>query len=160
MGKSRWDRMQLRLIADETGIPPQEVSRAVDSFFSVILREASALPFNDERRIYTKDAFDENVSVHNIPFIGRIGPVYSRYLAWRANEARWLETAPRSSYRTGLTQSEIEHMAEEILSGHAIPEIGRKRRSDLFENVWIVGKKGKRLARQVILKKQDTNVQD
>ena len=144
-------------LAELTHTTASEVKRAVTSFFSVIALEADRLPFDDERKIYTRAKFDEFVCAYNIPYIGRLGPVYSRYLKWRSNDARGLPRSKRSDYRVGLTRSEIEDIAEEILSG-GTPQINRKKNSELFNRVWLVGKEGKKSARQVIPKEEDNGV--
>lgn len=157
MARNRTDEALYNTIAEplsDSGITASEVKRAVLSFFSVISQEADSLPFDDERKIYKKDKFDELVNVHNIPYVGRIGPVYSRYLKWRANEAKEQPSGKRSDYRIGLTRGEIEDIAEEILSG-GTPQIKRRKNSELFNRVWLVGKDGKKSARQVIPKETE-----
>lgn len=143
-------------MANELGCTSSEVKRAVMSFFSVVIMEAGSLPVDTDRKIFTKAKFDEFVKVHNIPYIGRIGPVYSRYLKWRSNEAEGLPKAKRSDYRVGFSRSEIENIAEEILSG-GTPQIKKKKNSELFDRVWMVGKDGKKSARQVIPKEDKKN---
>ena len=144
-------------IAESLGLSVSEVRRAVLSFFGSILSEVKRLPLDNTRRIYTKSAFDDFTLVYNIPCIGRIGTSYSRYLTWRTNEAVSLPLDRRTNYRSRMTQGDIEHIADEILAGRS-PEIKKKRNSELFYNVWLVGENGKRLARQVIKKEKD--VQD
>lgn len=136
-------------------LPISEVRRAVGSFFGSLVRDSRHLPFDDPTRIYTKEKFEEFVNVMNIPSIGRIGPVYSRYLKWRGNESKSITQEHRSKYRSGITQDEIEHMAEDILSGKAPAPVKRKKSYELFNRVWMVGRVGKRLARQVIPKEKD-----
>lgn len=139
-------------VSEELGVPAPEVSRAVRSFFGAIVRESRSLPFDNGRKIFTKEKFAEFGGVTNIPRIGRMGPVYSRYLKWRGNEARNTVQASRSGYRSAITQDEIERMAGEILSGKAPSPVIRRKGSDLFDRVWVVGKDGKKSARQVIPK--------
>ena len=154
MGRNRSEYARFRILSERYGLDEQEVKKIVSSFFETVLSDARGLPFNNHRKIYRKDKFDEYAKVRNIPFIGRIGPVYSRYLKWRANVSEQLEMAPRSSYRMGVTQSDIESTAEAILSGVTPPPLNKRKKSELFERVWLVGKDGKKSARQVIPKEK------
>lgn len=131
------------------------MKRILASFFSVIFVDARSLPFDNPKRIFAKEKFNEYVKVRNIPFIGRIGPVYSNYLKWRANESQQIEMAPRSSFRNRRTRSDIETTAAAILSGKAPPSLKKKRGNEMFERVWLVGQDGKKSARQVIPKKEE-----
>jgi hypothetical protein len=157
--RNRQEEQACREISEELGLSLTEVRRAVCSFFGVILEEARKLPFNNHSRIYTKDKFDEFISVCNIPSIGRLGPVYSRYLTWRGNEAKMIEQEPRKKYRSRILQEDIEAMAEDILAGRTPAPVTKKRGNELYNRVWLVGQEGKTLARQVIPKKKK-NVQD
>ena len=139
-------------MSEDLGVPVSEVARAVKSFFDSVANDARRLPFDDRRRIYSKEKFNELVSVSNIPYIGRLGPVYSRYLKWRENESRNLPQKPRSGYRKRMTQDDIENIAEAILSGNGLPEFRKRKGSEMYERVWLVGKDGKKSARQVIEK--------
>ena len=152
MGRNRRDEQEYRRIADELGVDVEDVRSAVYSFFYEILGEARKLPFDNHRKIFTKEKFSEYAVVRNIPYIGRLGPVYSRYLKWRANEARDITQVPRSSYQSRLLQSEIENMAAEILSGRTPSPVKKAKYSELYERVWLVGQDGKKSARQVIPK--------
>jgi hypothetical protein len=154
MARKRIDEAEYRRIADKYGLDASDVRRAVQCFFDVILRESAGLPFDNPRRIYSKEKFQEYAKTRNLPYLGRIGPVYSRYLKWRANESQTMEMAPRSSFRRGITQSEIESTAAAILSGQTPPPINRRKNSELFDRVWLVGQDGKKSARQVIPKKE------
>lgn len=159
MTRNRIDESRYRRIAEELKLPESEVKRAVHSFFGAIIRESRTLPFDNEQRIFTKDKFNEYVKVWNVPFIGRIGPVYSRYLKWRGNESKNTQQAKRSDYRSRLTRDDIEHIAEVILSGGTPNPIVKRKKNELYKSVWIVEQGRKKLARQVIPKeKQD--VQD
>ena len=155
MGRNRLEFARYRKLADRFGIPEEEVKRIVTSFFDVILADAGALPFNTPRKIYSKQKFDELSKVTHIPFIGRLGPVYSRYCKWRENESAGLSQRPRSDYRRRITQSDIEDTAAALLSGQAPPELKKKCGSEMFNRVWLVGQDGKKSARQVIPKKND-----
>lgn len=152
--RSKTDEAEFRRIASELGIDSEDVASIVNSFFAVILGEARELPFDNHRKIFTKDKFSEYAVVRNIPYIGRLGPAYSRYLKWRGNESRDLSQVPRSSYRSRLSQNEVENMAAEILSGGTPSPIKKKRNSEFYERVWLVGQDGKKSARQVIPKKK------
>lgn len=150
--RNKTDEAEFRRIAGELGLDPEDVASIVNSFFAVVLGEARSLPFNNHRKIFTRDKFSEYAVVRNIPYIGRLGPAYSRYLKWRGNESRDLSQVPRSSYRSRLSQNEVENMAAEILSGGTPSPIKKKRNSELYERVWLVGQDGKKSARQVIPK--------
>lgn len=152
MGRSKSDIKEFRRIASELGLEVEDVASIVDSFFAIIAGEARSLPFNNHRKIFTKDKFSDYAVVRNIPYIGRLGPAYSRYLKWRGNEARDLSQVPRSSYRSRFSQDEVENIAAEILSGGTPSPLKKKRNSELYERVWLVGQDGKKSARQVIPK--------
>ena len=154
MSRSRIEEAGFLRLSEEVGVPVPEVARAVKSFFDAVANSARRLPFDDRNRIYSREKFDEFVNVANIPYIGRLGPVYSRYLKWRENESKSLPQKPRSGYRSRMTLDDIENIAESILSGNGLPEIRKRKGSDLFERVWLVGKDGKKSARQVIEKQQ------
>lgn len=145
--------MDYRRIAEDTGLPVSEVSRAVRSFFSVILSDARSLRLDDPRKIFSREKFELCGRVVNIPSIGRLGPAYSRYLAWRVNASKDIEQKPRGAYRLGLTPDEIEDMADVILSG-GTPSLVKHRGNEMYNRVWFVGVDGKRQARQVIPKEK------
>ena len=138
-------------IAERLSIDPSEVKKAVVSFFDVIALDAKKLPFNNVRKIFSNDKFQSYSSASLIPHIGRIGPVYSRYIKWRGNEATTVQFRSKSAYRKGFTQDDIEHIAEELLSGNT-PVINKKKNSEMFSRVWLVNKNGKKQAHQVIPK--------
>lgn len=146
-------------VAKELGINVSDVHNTVRSFFGAILSESRKLPFNDRKKIFRKNAFDKFCFVQNIPSIGRIGPSYSRYLQWRANEANCIPQRVEKRKGNRLSDEDIELIADAILSGKEIPEIKKKRGNELFERVWIVDECGKKQARQVIIKDKD-NVQN
>lgn len=152
MHKNRLEDADFQQISRALGVPASEVRRAVYSFFGIIIREARALPFDDASRIYTRERFEDFVKVHNIPSIGRIGPIYSRYLKWRGNEAKNQIQVSRGDYRAGISQGEIEHIAAEILSGNTPPPVNKKKATEKFNRIWMIGRVGKRMARQVIPK--------
>ena len=130
-----------------------EVRRCVNAFFGSIVSYARTLPFDNPTRIYAKDKFDEYVRVWNIPYLGRIGLVYGRYLDWRANESEKLEQKPKSAYRDSLSRDEIETIAGNVLSG-GVFSFPKKSKKENYRRVWMVGKDGKRLARQVLPKEK------
>lgn len=155
MPKNKIEETEFAKIAKQLGVPVSEVRRAVYSFFGIIVRESRNLPFNNPNRIYEKDRFEDFVSVRNIPSIGRIGPVYSRYLKWRGNEAKNQTQVSRRNYRSGISQSEIENMAGEILSGKSPSPVDKKKATERFDRIWMMGRKGRRMARQVIPKEEN-----
>ena len=159
MRKNRLEEAELKLLSEESGVPVSEVRRVIHSFFDEIIQESRTFPFDSERKIFTKEKFKDYEKVWNIPYIGRIGPVYSRYLKWRGNEAKNNGQLLRSNCRAVISQDEIEHIAEEILSGRA-PFLVKKKNSDLYDRVWLVGKTGKKSARQVLPKTKPEDVQD
>lgn len=152
MARNLVDEREYRKISEELGVPVDSVRVAVKSFFDTIVSDSRSLPFDNSRKIFTREKFSEYAVIRNIPYLGRIGPVYSRYLKWRANVARDLTQVPRSSYRSRLSQSEVENMAAEILSGRTPSPVKKKKNSELYERVWLVGQDWKKSARQVIPK--------
>lgn len=154
MGRNRLEEAEYRRIGEKFGMSPQDVGRVVRSYFDAIARDAASLPFDNPRKIFSKEKFEKYGRVRNIPFIGRIGPSYSRYLKWRANVSVGIEMAPRSSFRRGITQSEIEGTAEAILSGRTPPPLRKRKGKEMFERVWLVGQDGRKSARQVIPKEE------
>ena len=143
-----------RILADRYCLSETEVKKVVDSFFSVLCQDAKALPFDTPRKIYSGDGFQRFVKVRQIPFIGRMGPVYSNYLKWRANESETIDMVPRSSYRRRVTQSDIENTAAAILFGQTPPPLKKRKGKEMYERVWLVGQDGKKSARQVIPKEK------
>lgn len=139
-------------MAKLVGRDAADVKRAVESYFSLVKSDSSRLPFDKENRIYSKRKFDSFQTVRCIPSIGRIGPSYTRYLKWRANVAAGIDMAPRSAFVTGYTEEDIEAYAEALLSG-GNPEPPKKRKgTEMYKRVWLVGSEGKKQARQVIPK--------
>ena len=151
---SKKDEAEFKSIAQRYGLSVTEVRRAVNSFFGIIASEANHLPFDSATRIYLKDKFDEYGTVRNIPYIGRIGPSYSKYLKWRANEAKNLKLVARSQYRSRLTQGDLDYIAGEILAGRTPPPIRKRKGNEMYNRIWVIGKEGKRLAYQVIPKEK------
>lgn len=150
---NKTEEQDFLMIAEAFSLPATEVRRAVHAFFGTISMDAASLPFSDERRIYSHDLFGDYVRIWNIPNIGRIGPSYSRYLKWRANEAKVSGQVNRRAYRKRLTQGEIEAIADDIFSGRTPSPVRKKKQSELYDRVWMVGRSGKKTARQAIPKK-------
>ncbi len=153
MGTSRREKERTRILSERYGLTESEVKKIASSFFACVFNDAARLPFDNPRRIYSREKFDGFAKVRQIPYIGRIGPAYSKYLKWRVNESKGIVMAPRSSFRRGVTQSDIEDTAAAILSGQAPPRIKKRKGKEMFERVWLVGQDGKKSARQVIPKK-------
>ena len=160
MPRNRIEDADFSIIAEELGISASDVKRAVYSFFGIIVREARNLPFDDSTRIYTRERFDDFAKVRNIPSIGRMGPVYSRYLKWRGNESKNQTQVNRSSCRAMIPQDEIEHIAEDILAGRTPSPVVKQKTVDIYKRIWMIGRDKKRLARQVITKEDKDGIQD
>jgi len=154
MARSKVNSAKVRTVADSLGISEAEVRRCVNAFFGVIVCYARTLPFNNPTRIYSKDKFNDYVRVWNLPYLGRIGLVWGRYLDWRANVSESLGQKRKSVYRDKLSRDEIETIAGAVLSGDAF-SLPEKSKKENYKRVWIVGKDGKRLARQVLPKEED-----
>lgn len=149
--RNKTDELAFEEVARSLGLDRSEVRRCVTSYFDSIWQEARALPFNNARKIYSKEKFDSLVSILYIPCIGKLGPSYSRYKKWRALESKAVTQVSRGTFRVGLTQDEIEDIAADVLSG-TIPHINKRKKQELYDRVWLVGTKGKKQARQVIPK--------
>lgn len=154
MRGSRVEDADIKSVSQMLGLPCCEVRRAVHSFFDDIAVRTRRLPFSDTRRIYRREAFDRHLFAVCIPSVGRLGPVYSRYLKWLENEAAMRVQQPRRAYRSRRTTQDIEAMAEDILSGRQVTVPEKRKGNELYERVWIVDADGKRLARQVIPKNE------
>jgi len=141
--RSKTEEENYRLVADELGLDISAVRLAVSSFFGEIVSGSRALPFNNERKIYTKEKFAEYERAWNIPYIGRIGPVYSRYLKWRGNESKNLIQESRSKYRSRITQDDIEDIAEAILSGNAPPPLKKRKGTKCITGCGLSGRMGR-----------------
>lgn len=152
MRNSKVEEADFRAIAEELSVPPEEVKNVINSFFGIIGSEARRLPFNNPRKIYSRAAFDKHGSVFTIPYIGRLGPAYSKYLQWRVNESKKIDMITRPIRGSKLLPSEVEAIAEAVLDGKEFDL--RNKRKVGFERVWLVGEDGKRQARQAVLKKE------
>ena len=159
MKSSRTDEALFREIARETGVDASQVKRSVLSFFDVSFLDAKRLPFSSKRKIFKRVMFGRFAIIRSIPFIGRLGASYTRYLAWKRNDARDSGQVMKSIYRNNLTNEDIERYAAEILSGGS-PEIRKRKSKEMYDRVWIVGEDGKRQARQVIPKENTDGIQD
>lgn len=158
MRRSRLSDADAQAVADELGVPVTEVRRAVDSFFGSIVEAADELRLDNECRIYTRAAFRDKEFACNIPSIGRIGPVYSRYLAWRSNESRSQVQEPRSRYRERVTRDEIDNIASEIIAGRSPAPVTEHKGKEFYKRVWLVDTDKRKLARQVIRKDKENGV--
>lgn len=152
--RNRIENSDFAAVSSELDVPVSVVRSVVYSFFDSVSKKASSLPFSTATKIYDRKAFDKHCFVCNIPYIGRVGPVYSRYLQWRSNEAKLIEHKPRCTVSNGITPVDIEKLAESIIDGIELPEVKRTTVSEQYDRVWIVGDGGKRLARQVIIKEK------
>lgn len=150
---SRTDRDDYMRLADVFGISVTDVSSIVVSYFDTVLGEARSLPFANPRKVFSKDMFDRYGSVHQIPSVGRLGPSYTRYRRWKANESANVGMVNRTYYSERLRKEDIENIADTILSG-TIPDIAaiKKGRKGKYNKVWHVGSGGRKLAWQAIKK--------
>jgi hypothetical protein len=57
-----------------------------------------------------------------------------------------------------MTQDDIEHIADDILSGRTPFLIRKRKGNEMYDRVWLVGQDGKRLARQVIPKEKEDGI--
>lgn len=155
MGRDRLEEADIGSVSESLGVPAGEVRRIVHSFFDDIGSRARRLPFADTSRIHRRTSFDRYRFAVNIPCIGRIGPVYSRYLKWLENESGMSGQELREKCRRRLTRDEIESLAGDILSGR-VPDVPEKKRgNEVYRRVWLVDADGRRMARQVFPKKKD-----
>lgn len=154
MKLSRRDAKTCRALSDELGIPVSEVRKAVVSYFDSIVSAARKLPFDNLNRIYSKEAFTEKSFIVNVPYIGRIGPVYSLYIKWRREESKEVQHVPRSKVRQVYAKPLIEEEAIKALSGQKVNSRLLKDRMPRgkFNKVWLIGSDGcRKAARQVIV---------
>lgn len=150
---NKLDKKRFDVISSQTGIEPSVVKSVVYSYFNDILRCAKKLPFDNKYKIYSKAAFDEYIKVWNIPYIGRIGTIYSRYKKWRINESK--HSSQEYSDKAVSRKSDkydIERLAFDILSGKAVSVSDYvKQKEKSYKPVWFVeSSKKKRKAKQVI----------
>ena len=140
--------MWCRAYARANGLSETEVQKAVVSFFDDIVVSTRKLPFNNLKRIYTADALEDKAGVYNIPYIGRLGPMYSLYVKWRGEVAEEYDMVLREDVRDIHLAERIEELAELALSGHKVT------RDMMKDKVWIIDKEGRRKAAKQLFKKQ------
>lgn len=148
----RTHKVELSEIASYYDVNVSEVRSVIKSYFDSIIKPLDSLRLYNEGKIYSKDAFNKIVFASNIPFIGRLGLVYNRYLKWRINEAKSQVQRDRSEYHDRVSQDDIEHIAVDILSGKTPNKIKKIKGKDIYKRVWYVNVDSKCLARQIILK--------
>ena len=153
MKVSKTELRNFEIVAKQLGVSVSDVKNIVNSFFDVLVSESRKLPFDNPQKIFSKEAFDRLAVVRQIPFIGRLGPSYSRYLKWRANEAKEIKMVPKHLARKKFTKDEVEAIAEMVLKGEGYAPPERKRNNN-YKRVWLVGQEGKKSARQVIPKER------
>jgi hypothetical protein len=158
MKNSKIEDKDFDAVANELGVSPADVKNVVNSFFDSIVYEARKLPFDNHRKIYSKSAFEKHAVVRSIPFIGRIGPTYTRYLKWRANESKDINMVPRPKSKTKLFPEEIEAIAQSVLAGNVYES--QKTRKKNYKRVWLVFDSYKKQAGQVIPKEEDVYYQE
>lgn len=146
------DEAWCRSYADDSGISVVEIQKAIGSFFDDMLMKIRRLPFNDVRRIYSPAAVEERAPVFNIPFLGRIGPVYSSYLKWRKEEALKEEMELRETVKARYRDERVEEALKLAKEGHKITNVFLREGipSGKYKKVWYIDKGGKRrVAKQV-----------
>lgn len=153
MKASKTELRDFEIVANQLGVSVSDVKNIVNSFFDVLVSESRKLPFDNPQKIFSKEVFDRFAVVRQIPFIGRLGPSYSRYLKWRANEAKEIKMVPKHLARKKFTKDEVETIAEMVLKGEGYAPPERKRNNN-YKRVWLVGQEGKKSARQVIPKER------
>lgn len=148
--------MWCRAYARANGISETEVQKAVVSFFDDIVVSTRKLPFDNIKRIYTADAVEDKACVYNIPHIGRLGPMYSQYIKWRADIADEYDMVLREDVRDVHLNGRIEELAALALSGHKVTRDMMKDPipSGMYHKVWIIDKEGRRRAAKQLFKKQ------
>lgn len=155
MNLSAGDRRTVRSIASETGLDAREAGKAVSSFFYVLLSEFRSLPFNSPGRIYTPAAFSSLSKVFNIPYIGRVGTMYSKYRKWRASVSAELDTINRSDIRQDSRRDMLDTAYHDAIHGRQVDASAMKGRNvkGRYTTVWLIDENGHRkVARQVIKK--------
>lgn len=140
MPRRRPDTDMVKAAARGCGVTAADARRMVDSYFGAFLSVVRKLPLNTPYRIYTREAFTGFVRVLQIPSVGRIGTVYSRYLRWRSNEAA--ELAAGGGLQAMGPRGARENAAAEGTAGGGPPF------SVAGTRIWVIGADGRRLARQ------------
>lgn len=154
MKLSRSDADICRNIAEEEDVMVSEIRKAVSSYFDSIVSETRKLPFNNPQRIYTKPAFEQQSFVANLPYLGRIGPVYSLYLKWRREEAKEFEQISRKKARQIHAAPIIEEEAKKALAGQKVNSTVLRERvpKGKYNKVWMMHEDGvRRASRQLIV---------
>ena len=98
MARNRSDEKDYDRIAQEYGLEPSDVRNCVFAFFDSIEISFRRLPFSTPKKIFSRKFFAEHVRVWNMPYLGRLGPSYSRYLTGRSNEAKGIRMGRRADY--------------------------------------------------------------
>lgn len=155
MKLSKRDSEWCKSYANGCGLSDAEVAKAVLSYFDDIVYGVRKLPFADFRRIYTADAVASLAPVYNIPFIGRIGPIYSQYTKWRAEDAAELDRVQRKDVRAKHLAERIEEAAVLAMSGHKVsPSMLRNPvPAGEYHRVWLIDANGRRRAARQLFKK-------
>ena len=156
MKLSKQDIIWCKLFAAEEGIEFSEVKKALISYFDSIVSSANKLPFDRDNRIYSVSAFHEFPYCINLPYLGRLGPVYSLYIKWRAKESRVQEKVLRSQAKKEHLKPLIEEAAKQALAGNKVDSSLLQQRlpSGKYKTVWLVDKnKKKKAAKQMIINK-------
>lgn len=158
MKLGRTDRKRCIAIAEASALPQREIEKAVESYFDSIVEKTKALPFDTPKRIYSRAAFARCSFVVNIPYIGRIGPVYSRYLKWRSSESNEVDMVMRKDAKSDHLKPLIEKATIDALSGMKVDAASLRSRipKGRYSRVWYMNPDGtKRAARQVIKKENE-----
>lgn len=141
MPRRRPDHVTLLAAASACAVPMADARRIVDSYFGAFLAEMKSMPLDTPYRIYRRDAFEGRFSrVLSIPSVGRLGPVYSRYLKWRRNAME--DTAALAAGSAYAVRGEVKDAAAAgtgTVAGRPSPSARR---------IWVIGLEGRRLARQ------------
>lgn len=156
MKLSKQDIQWCKKMAAEEGVSFSEVKKALLSFFDSIVSAANRLPFDRDNRIYSFGAFHEYPYCVNLPYLGRLGPVYSLYIKWRAKESKTQDTVLRSRAKKEHLKPLIEEAAKQALSGNKVDSSLLQQRlpSGKYKTVWLVDKnKKKKAAKQMIINK-------
>lgn len=154
MKLSRSDADVCNNIAEYEDVAVSEVRKAVSAYFDSIVSDARKLPFNNPQRIYTKPAFEQQSFVVNLPYLGRIGPVYSRYLKWRREEAKEFDHVERKKVRQIYAAPIIEEEAKKALAGQKASSTVLRERipKGKYNKVWMMHEGGlRRAAKQLIV---------
>lgn len=155
MKLSKIDERWCRKYASENDLNICEVKKAIVSFFDDIVFSVRKLPFNNIRRIYSADALEEIADVYNIPYIGRIGPIYSKYVKWRKEESENYDMLLRKTAFRKHFNERVDEAVERAMAGERIGKgfLRDPVPSSLYHKVWLIDKNGKRKAARQLFKK-------